>query len=137
MSDTSLAGRWAGWAPEMLSVLRIAAALMFLLYGTMKILAFPAGIPPDGLTAPLFTQVWIGGMLELVGGILLLLGLFTRPTAFVLSGEMAVAYFQFHFPTQFWPVLNGGATAALYCWVWLYFSAAGPGPWSLDALRKK
>lgn len=135
MSDKGLLAAWAGWAPQMLSVLRIAAALMFLLYGTMKILAFPAGIPPDGLTAPLFSQVGLGGLLELVGGVLLVLGLFTRPTAFVLSGEMAVAYFQFHFPTQFWPVLNGGATAALYCWVWLYFSAAGAGPWSLDALR--
>jgi putative oxidoreductase len=137
MNDKGLFGKWVSWAPQMLSVLRIAAALMFLLTGTMKILAFPAGIPPDGLTAPLFTQVWLGGMLEVVGGVLMLLGLFTRPTAFILSGEMAVAYFQFHFPSNFWPVLNGGMSAALYCWVWLYFSSAGAGPWSLDALRRK
>jgi len=79
------------------------------------------------------SQIWIGGVLELVGGALLLLGLFTRPVAFLLSGEMAVAYFQFHAPQGFWPTLNGGVPAVLYTFVWLYFSAAGAGPWSLDA----
>ena len=83
------------------------------------------------------TQIWIGGVLEVFGGGLILLGLFTRPVAFILSGEMAVAYFQFHFPNGFWPVVNGGVDAALYCFVWLYFSAAGAGPWSLDAKRGK
>jgi len=81
------------------------------------------------------SQIWFGGFLEVVGGALLALGLFTRPVAFLLSGEMAVAYFQFHAPGGFWPVLNGGVSAALYCFVWLYFSAAGAGPWSLDARR--
>jgi putative oxidoreductase len=85
--------------------------------------------------APLLSQAWVGGILEVFGGALLLVGLFTRPVAFLLSGEMAVAYFQFHFPQGFWPTTNGGVPAALYCFVWLYFSAAGAGPWSLDAKR--
>jgi putative oxidoreductase len=85
----------------------------------------------------LMTQVGIGGLLEAVGGFLLLIGLFTRPVAFVLSGEMAVAYFQFHFPQGFWPVVNQGQPAVLYCFIWLYFSAAGAGPWSVDALRTR
>jgi putative oxidoreductase len=92
---------------------------------------------PDGKTAELLTQVGIGALLEAVGGGLLLVGLFTRPVAFLLSGEMAVAYFQFHQPNGFWPIANGGQPAVLYCFIWLYLSAAGPGPWSLDALRRK
>lgn len=83
------------------------------------------------------TLVGIGGLLEVVGGGLMLVGLFTRPVAFVLSGMMAVAYFQFHAPGGFWPTVNGGVPAVLYCFVWLYFSAAGAGPWSLDAKRGK
>jgi len=135
----SLVSKWSSWAPELRSVLRIAAALMFMLAGTMKIFAFPAGMPPDGGTAAFGTQIWIGGWLEVAGGALMLVGLFTRPVAFVLSGEMAVAYFQFHAATGgIWPTINGGVSAALYCFVWLYFSAAGAGPWSLDAaLRRK
>jgi putative oxidoreductase len=137
MSLSSVVAGWSGWAPRLLSVLRIVAAATFVLSGTMKIFAFPAGMPPDGGTAPLLSQVGIGGLLELVGGGLVLVGLFTRPAAFVLSGEMAVAYFQFHAPQGFWPVLNGGIPAILYCFLWLYVSAAGPGPWSVDALRRK
>jgi len=95
--------------------------------GTAILFAFPAGIPPNGGTAPFLSEIWIGGVLEVFGGGLLLLGLFTRPVAFLLSGEMAVAYFQFHAPGGFWPTLNGGVPAVLYCFVWLYFSAAGPG----------
>jgi putative oxidoreductase len=110
---------------------------MFVLAGTMIVFALPAGIPPQGGTAPLLSEIWIGGVLEVFGGGLLLLGLFTRPVAFLLSGEMAVAYFQFHFPQGIWPNMNGGVAAALYCFVWLYFSAAGAGPWSLDARRGK
>ena len=86
---------------------------------------------------PLLSQVGIGGLLEVVGGALLLVGLFTRPVAFVLAGEMAVAYFQFHFPKSFWPTVNQGVPAVLYCFVFLYLSAAGAGPWSIDALRRK
>ena len=83
------------------------------------------------------SEAWIAGMLEMIGGALLVLGLFTRPVAFILSGEMAVAYFQFHFPKSFWPQVSMGIPALLYCFIWLYFSAAGAGPWSLDARRRK
>ena len=137
MIATNLVSKWPGLAPRLQSVLRIVAAFMFMEAGTMKLFAFPIGMPPDGGTAKLLSQVGIGGILEAFGGALLLLGLFTRPVAFLLAGEMAVAYFQFHFPQGFWPTMNGGGAAALYCFVWLYFSAAGPGPWSLDAKRGK
>ena len=132
----SIARQWSSYAPRFLSLLRIVAAFMFMLAGTSKIFAFPVGMPPDGGTAQPMTQVWIGGMLEVVGGALLLIGLFTRPVAFLLSGEMAVAYFQFHYPQSFWPTVNQGVAAVLYCFLWLYYSAAGPGPWSVDAMRK-
>jgi putative oxidoreductase len=128
--------RWARLAPQLLSLLRIVAALMFLQAGTVKLFGWPMAMP-GGASIQLMTQVGIGGLLESVGGTLLLVGLFTRPVAFVLSGEMAVAYFQFHAPQGFWPVVNQGQPAVLYCFIWLYFSAAGAGPWSLDALRKK
>ena len=137
MSDSKTVARWPGLATRLLSVLRIVAAFMFILAGTSKLFAFPAGIPPDGGTVVLMSQMGLGALLELVGGGLLLLGLFTRPVAFILSGEMAVAYFQFHFPQSFWPSINGGAAAVLFCFVWLYISAAGAGPWSLDAVRRK
>lgn len=133
----NLISKWQTWTPYMQSMLRIVAAFMFILAGTMKLVAFPAGMPPNGDTTQLMSQIGFGGILEAFGGALLLLGLFTRPVAFLLSGEMAVAYFQFHFPQGFWPTMNGGVAAVLYCFVWLYFSAAGPGPWSLDAKRGK
>jgi len=136
-SQPKIFAKWTSWAPHLLSILRIVAAFMFIQTGTMKLFAFPVGMPPDGATAKLASQVGLGGILETFGGTLLLLGLYTRPVAFVLSGEMAVAYFQFQFPQSFWTVVNGGAVTVLYCFVWLYFSAAGPGPWSLDALRGK
>lgn len=128
---------WSSWAPQLHALLRIVAALMFVMSGTMKLFAWPIGMPPDGATASLMSQVGIGGLLEFVGGALILVGLFTRPVAFILSGEMAVAYFQFHFPQGFWPVQNGGTPAVLYCFYWLYLSAAGAGPWSLDARRRR
>lgn len=136
MSRPSLVSRWSTWGPQMQSVLRIVAAFIFILSGTMKHFAFPMGVPPDGGTVKLMSQAGIGGFLEIVGGLLLLVGLLTRPVAFLLSGMMAVAYFQFHFPQSFWPTVNGGVAAALYCFVWLFFSAAGPGPWSVDAWLK-
>ncbi|HEX4840799.1 MAG TPA: DoxX family protein [bacterium] len=129
-------GKWSAWGPRLLSVLRIVAALMFIQAGTMKLFAFPAGIPPNGGTVPLFSELGVAGILETFGGALLLVGLFTRPVAFVLAGEMAVAYFQVSFPQGFWPILNGGIDAALYCFLWLYFSAVGAGRWSLDAWRE-
>lgn len=137
MTASNLIIQWSAWGPRLLSVLRIVAAFMFIQFGTMKLFAFPIGMPPDGSTAQLMSQVWIGGVLEVFGGALLLVGLFTRPVAFLLSGEMAVAYFQFHAPQSFWTVVNGGGEAVLYCFLWLCFSATGAGPWSLDAKRGK
>lgn len=124
---------WPTFAPVLRSLLRIVAAYIFVLSGAMKLFAFPAGMPPDGSTAPFMSQIWIGGVLEVFGGGLLLIGLFTRPVAFVLSGMMAVAYFQFHAPQGFWPTMNGGVPAILYCFVLLYFSAADAGSWSVDS----
>ncbi len=135
MSTPSIVTKWSSWAPELRSVLRIVAAFVFMQAGTMKLFAFPAGIPPQGATVPLMSELGLGAILETFGGGLLLIGLFTRPVAFLLAGEMAVAYFQFHFPKGFWPVMNNGVAAVLDCFIWLYFSAAGPGPWSLDARR--
>ena len=120
------------WAPYLLSALRIVAALSFIMHGTQKLFAWPMNEPRP--TAELFTQFWVAGVLEVFGGLLMLLGLFTRPVGFILSGEMAVAYFQAHLPRGFWPILNGGELASIYCFLWLYFAAAGPGPISLDAL---
>lgn len=120
------------WAPRLLSLLRIVAALIFLEHGTQKLLGFPPS--PMPMPAPL-TLLWFAGVLELFGGALLLVGLFTRPVAFVLAGEMAVAYWLFHFPRGPFPALNMGDAAILYCFIFLYLSAAGPGPWSVDALR--
>jgi putative oxidoreductase len=136
-SESSLAARWSACGPYLQAVLRIVAGLMFASAGSMKVFAFPAGMPPEGGTAPLLSQIWIGGALEVVGGLLVALGLFARPVAFVLAGEMAVAYFQFHFPRGFWPAMNGGMAAVLYCFVWLYFSAAGAGAWALDRVIER
>src|SRR5262245_46188217 len=135
MNEPTLVARWSTWAPYVLSIFRIVAAAIFTTSGTMKLFAFPAGMPPDGGTASVMSQAWIGGVLEVVGGLLVLLGLFTRPAAFIVSGEMAVAYFQFHAPGSFWPTINQGSAAILYCFLFLYLSAAGAGPWSLDARR--
>lgn len=124
---------WTALTPYLLSVLRIVAAFVFIQYGTTKLLGWPAPVMPGGGTAPLMTQAGIAGLLEMVGGGLLLVGLFTRPVAFLLAGEMAFAYFIGHAGQGFWPVLNGGAPAVIFCFLWLYISAAGGGPWSLDA----
>ncbi|HLB01036.1 MAG TPA: DoxX family protein [Bacteroidota bacterium] len=129
--------RWMSRAPQLQSVLRIVFGFLFILPGTMKTFAFPVGVPPDGGTVELFSQLGIGGLMEVTGGAMLLAGLFTRPVAFILAGEMAVAYFQFHAPRGFWPIVNGGTDAMLYCFLMLYFSAAGGGPWSLDAKFRK
>ncbi len=136
MSNGNLFTRWTSAAPYFQAILRIVAAIVFILTGTMKLFGFPPGMPP-GTEIPFLSQMWIGGVLETFGGALVLIGLFTRPVAFVLAGEMAVAYFQFHFPQSFWPSVNMGTPAILYCFIWLYFSAAGPGPWSVEAVRRK
>ncbi len=137
MTDPAPGAAWASRAPQLLSLLRIVAAALFITAGTMKMFAFPVGVPPRGGTVPLVSQLGLGAGLEVFGGALVLLGLFTRPVAFVLAGEMAVAYFQFHAPLGFWPIVNGGVPAVLDCFLWLYLSAAGAGPWSLDALIAK
>jgi putative oxidoreductase len=124
----------ARWAPTLLSILRIVAGFLFIAHGTQKLLGFPA---PAGFEVTLMSQAGIAGLLELVGGALLMLGLWTRPVAFVLSGEMAFAYFLAHARQNFWPLLNRGELAVLYCFLFLYFAAAGGGPLSLDALRGK
>jgi len=126
---------WADWTPYLLSILRILAAFLFVQHGATKLLGFPPSPRMAGATVPLASLVGVAGLLELVGGGFLLLGLFARPMAFLVSGEMAVAYFKAHAAGGFWPTTNGGELATLYCFVWLYFSAAGAGPWSLDALR--
>ena len=138
MHDSGVLARWRSLAPYLLSLLRIVSAWLFLQYGTTKLFEFPASIVPGGGVVPLASLGGIGSLLELVGGAFLLVGLFSRPVAFLLSGEMAVAYFIGHAGPQgdwLWPVVNGGAQAVVFCFVWLYVSVAGPGPWSLDALR--
>ena len=136
MSNPTIAARWRSWTPYFLSILRTVTAFLFMQYGSAKLLAFPAALMPGGGTAPLASLPGVAGALELVGGAFLFVGLFTRPVAFLLSGEMAVAYFMAHAPKGFWPVLNGGAAAVFYAFAFLYISAAGAGPWSIDALRR-
>jgi putative oxidoreductase len=128
--------KWQSFSPYIQSLLRIVAAFMFMSAGTMKLFAFPMGIPPNNSTVQLISQLGLAGVLETFGGLLLLIGLFTRPVAFILAGEMAVAYFQVHFPQNFWPLINNGQPAVLYCFIWLFFSSAGAGALSVDALRK-
>ncbi len=135
MSDSGPVARWRSWTPYFLAMLRIVTAFLFMQVGTAKLFAFPGAIMPNGATAPFASLPGVAGILEAGGGLLILLGLFTRPVAFLLSGEMAVAYFMAHAPQGFWPVLNQGAPAALYAFLFLYFSSAGAGPWSIDALR--
>ena len=118
-------------------LLRVVSGLLFLQAGGMKILDWFGGVPAQfGGHPALMSQMWIGGVLELYGGAAILLGLFTRPVAFLLSGEMAVAYFQFHQPKGFWPIQNHGEPAVLFCFIFLLFAAQGAGKWSLDAWRR-
>ena len=121
------------WTGRVLAVFRIVAGAVFLSAGTMKIFGYPANPMPDAPPIELMSQMGIGGVLEVVGGALVVLGLLTRPTSFVLSGMMAVAYFQFHAPQGPFPTVNGGVPAVMYCFFFLYLTFAGAGPWSLDA----
>ena len=123
------------WAPRVLSILRIITALLFMQHGLMKLFDFPG--PQEGAPDPLPPLLLAAAWIELVGGGLLALGLFTRLAAFICSGQMAVAYFMAHGSQGFWPALNGGEGAILYCFVFLYLVFAGPGPWSLDAVVRK
>ena len=119
----------ATWSQRLLSVLRIVTAFLFMAHGTQKLFDFPV---PRSFPLELWSLAGVAGMLEVVGGALMLIGLFTRPVAFVLSGLMAFAYFIAHAPQGFWPLVNRGELAALYSFVFLYFAAAGAGPWSVD-----
>ena len=120
------------WTLRALSVLRIMAALLFMEHGTMKLLGFPVGAPPAAMT-----PAWYAGFFELIGGALLTIGLFSRPVAFILAGMCAVAYFMVHAPRGFFPLLNGGELAVLYCFVFRFLSFSGPGPWSVDAILRR
>jgi putative oxidoreductase len=122
----------ASWSPRMLSVLRIMTGLLFLEHGTQKLFAFP---PPANPGPALFSLLGVQGIIELVGGILITVGFLTRPVAFILAGDMAVAYFMRHAPRDFFPALNGGKLAILYCFVFLYLFVAGGGAWSVDEQR--
>ena len=124
------------WAPRLLSVLRIITAFLFMAHGAQKLFGIPAPMPGGG-GPPLMSLFGVAGILEFFGGLLILLGLFTRPVAFILAGEMAVAYFMVHAPGGFWPLLNRGEPAVLYCFIFLYLAAAGGGPWSVDRLWRR
>lgn len=121
--------------PHLRSLLRIAAAFTFSLHGWQKFFGAFGGI--GGHSLPPTSMLGVAGVLETFGGGLILLGLFTRPVAFLLSGEMAIGYFRTHAPRSFWPLINGGEITVLYCFLFLWLSTAGPGPWSLDKLLRK
>jgi putative oxidoreductase len=124
---------WISLRPHLLSALRIMTGLLFLQHGTTKLLGFP----PSPMSGATDAMTLTSGTLELVGGALIVIGLFTRPVAFILSGMMAVAYFMAHAPQNFYPLLNNGELAIMYCFAFLYLSVAGAGPWSLDAIVRK
>ena len=122
-------------APKVLAALRIMTALLFMEHGLIKLFGFPPGAAPGKV--PLAGLLGVAGLLEAVGGLLILLGLFTRPVAFLLAGQMAVAYFMAHAPSSLYPALNHGEPAILFCFIFLYLSVAGPGAWSLDGGRRR
>lgn len=135
MSTSPSPALLAIWTPRLLGILRIIAGFLYLQHGTAKLFGAPHVAMFDGLQV--MSLMGVAGILELVGGALLLLGLFTRPVAFILSGQMAAAYFMAHAPQGFLPILNGGELAVLYSFIFLYFAAAGGGAFSLDGLRGK
>jgi putative oxidoreductase len=124
----------AAWSPRLLGLLRIVTAILFMEHGAQKLLGFP---PSDHGSPELLSLLGAAGILELAGGFFILIGLFTRPVAFVLAGEMAVAYWMVHAPKAIYPALNGGDAAILFCFIFLYLVAAGPGAFSVDGARKK
>src|SRR3954452_5615131 len=131
MGDLPMTKLLGPWAPQALSVLRIVTGLMIIQHGMGKIIGFPV-VPAYANVQP-FSLIGAAGFIELIGGALLILGLLTRPAAFILSGEMAFAYFIGHAPKGFLPLINGGTLAILYCFTCLYLACAGAGPWSIDA----
>lgn len=131
---TNIAARFGAWAPRILSILRILAGVMFACHGAQKLLGAFGGMPPG---VPMTAEIWVAGIVELVGGALIAIGLFTRTSAFIASGLMAVAYFKGHAGNGFFPKANGGEPAVLYCWLFLYIAAQGPGAWAIDNLFKR
>jgi putative oxidoreductase len=140
MSDPTYSTRLPAWLPGTThALLRIVTGLLFMQHGVQKLFGLlldPSRGPWTG-APPMFSQFWFAGVLEVFGGALIVLGFFTRPVALILAGEMAVAYFQAHFPRSFWPILNGGEAAVLFCFIYLHLFAVGAGPWSIDALRRR
>jgi putative oxidoreductase len=124
----------AGYAPQIYGILRVVVALLFLCHGLQKIFGLFGGV--NGAAVPLASLLGVAGIIEIIGGILIALGLFTGVTAFILSGEMAAAYFMGHSPNSFWPIENQGELAVLYCFIFLYMATQGGGIWSLDAARR-
>jgi putative oxidoreductase len=134
VDTATLASRWQSRSHVLLGLLRLMTAFLFIQYGTAKLLGLPGPIVPDGSTVELVSLAGAASLIEMAGGALLFLGLLTRPVAFILSGEMAFAYFIGHAPQGFWPVLNQGTPAVLFCFLFLYFSAAGPGAFAVSNL---
>jgi putative oxidoreductase len=132
---TNIIQKWESWTPQLRSILRMVAAILFIQVGTMKLFGFPMSMPGGSAQFP--SEIWWAGFLEVFGGAFLLIGFLTRPVAFLLAGEMAIAYFQAHASKSIWTVVNGGASAVIFCFVFLYFSAAGGGHWSVDAILNK
>ena len=124
------------YSSRVLAAIRIVAGLLFMSYGTMKLFGWPPGLPP-GMHIALFSKLGLAGVLETFGGLCIVLGLLTRPVAFILSGEMAVAYFTGHFPKSPFPTVNMGSPAILYCFLFFYLAFVGAGPWSLDRIIAK
>jgi len=139
MTSATQGSRLPAWLPGAThALLRVITGLLFMQHGVQKLFGIFA--PPDRPwtgAPPMFSQFWFAGVLETFGGLLIVLGLFTRPVAFLLAGEMAVAFFQMHFPRSFWPILNGGESPVFFCFIYLYLFATGAGPFSIDALRGK
>lgn len=125
--------RFTPWAPRILSIFRILMGIMFACHGSQKLFGTFGGMPPGAES----WMTWTAGTIEFFGGILIVLGLFTRYAAFLCSGLMAVAYFYGHARNGFWPKANGGELAVIYCWFFLYLTAQGPGAWALDNLRRR